>query len=232
MSEDERPKETVILVHGTWAAPLEGKHQWYQQIAGLAAEQTFVTKLDDALARHGSTARCWKHCDDQHQPFHWSGENNWLARTAAAVRLSEEIDRLGAAGWKCHLIAHSHGGNIVMEALSSGVCKLRVTQAAGALANIVALGTPYFDVASTIRRVRRFRRIALSIPAVILYLIFLIWGSSLVIEMLKLGIASAHSPSDSLFLKSWFLFIRLRLCFVIMTQRRGHSIAVSPFPSR
>ena len=98
MAEAEQPKETVILVHGTWAAPVDGKHPWYQTLEGPGAEDTFVAKLDAALERNGSSARCWAHCDEASKPFHWSGENNWLARTAAAVRLSEEIRR-----WFCRV---------------------------------------------------------------------------------------------------------------------------------
>ena len=76
------------------------------------AEQSFGTKLDDALARYGSSARCWKHCDEKTLPFHWSGENNWLARSAGAARLAQNLRELINGAWKCHIVAHSHGMNL------------------------------------------------------------------------------------------------------------------------
>jgi hypothetical protein len=57
-------KETIILVHGTWAAPQPGKTQWYQPAEG-SASAGFAAKLDAALCDRGSPARCWAHGNDQ-----------------------------------------------------------------------------------------------------------------------------------------------------------------------
>jgi hypothetical protein len=49
-----RRRETVILVHGTFAAPKqEGEAQWYEP------GSDFVRMLDEELASRGSTAKCW-----------------------------------------------------------------------------------------------------------------------------------------------------------------------------
>ena len=50
-------KETVIIVHGTWAAPELGARRWYQPVYGAPSVGGFVGKLDDALGERGSPAR-------------------------------------------------------------------------------------------------------------------------------------------------------------------------------
>jgi hypothetical protein len=59
---DASTKETVIIVHGTWAAPELGASRWYQPVYGTPSVGGFVGKLDDALGERGSPARCWAHC--------------------------------------------------------------------------------------------------------------------------------------------------------------------------
>src|SRR5262245_45074544 len=108
-------KETVILVHGTWASPRKDRSQWYQR-SSAADQSSFAAKLDRALAERGSTARCWAHCDDA-QLFSWSGDNTWIGRARASTDLAACVNKLQDDGWRCHIVAHSHGGNIVAEAL-------------------------------------------------------------------------------------------------------------------
>jgi hypothetical protein len=80
---EEAAKETVIVVHGTYAAPKPGVSQWYQPAEGKSATE-FITKLNDDLQKRGSAARCWAHCSHGDQGFHWSGANSWIDRTRAA----------------------------------------------------------------------------------------------------------------------------------------------------
>lgn len=71
---EEAEKETVIIVHGTYAAPKLGVRRWYQPAEGVPATEGFITKLNDALQKRGSAARCWAHCGQGDQGFHWSGD--------------------------------------------------------------------------------------------------------------------------------------------------------------
>ena len=179
-------KETVIIVHGTWAAPQPGKGLWYQPVTGVvAAQPLFTAKLDAALQERRSPARCWAHCSQGDQIFQWSGANSWIARTRAASALGNYVAKLQKEGWRCHIVAHSHGGNIVVEALP------QIMTAAGAnglLGKIVTLGTPFIDTMSPIlKRVKRRARtlgifswipfvvlppfLAISISVMILYLV-------------------------------------------------------------
>jgi alpha-beta hydrolase superfamily lysophospholipase len=147
---EEAAKETVIIVHGTFAAPELGASRWYQPT------EPFIAKLNDALQKRGSAARCWAHCSQGDQGFHWSGENSWVARTQAAAKLRSYVLNLRNEGWCCHIVAHSHGGNVVLEALPQITTALPFTASLG---KIVTLGTPFMDAMSPIReRIRRTQR--------------------------------------------------------------------------
>jgi len=181
---EEPAKETVIIVHGTWAAPEPAAKRWYQQIDGGKLAAGFVAKLDAALQKRGSPARCWAHCPAGNPIFQWSGENNWIARTRAASALGDYIARLRKDGWRYHIIAHSHGGNVVVEALPQIVAASGPNEAPG---TIVTLGTPFIDTMSPIfKRVRRTRTvlnvlswIAFAIVASVLAIIYYAVAKSL-----------------------------------------------------
>jgi hypothetical protein len=49
---EEAAKETVIIVHGTYAAPKPGVSRWYQPAEGVPATE-FITKLNHALQKRG-----------------------------------------------------------------------------------------------------------------------------------------------------------------------------------
>src|SRR5580693_395756 len=132
---DMPTKETVIIVHGTWAAPNDGKTQWYERPDGEHAAENFTTSLDEALEQRGSPARCWAHCAKGEKAFNWTGDNSWIQRTSAAAALRNYVASLHNDGWRCHIVAHSHGGNVVVQALSE-------IDAATTLGKIVTLGTP------------------------------------------------------------------------------------------
>jgi hypothetical protein len=137
-------KETVIIVHGTWAAPDPPKRRWYQPIDDWSGDEPFTAKLDAALHKRGSPARCWAHCNVGNPIFSWSGENSWIARTHAAATLADYVTKLRKEGWRCHVVAHSHGGNLVVEALP----QMAVPKSGGLPGQIVTLGTPFMNTMS------------------------------------------------------------------------------------
>ena len=162
-------KETVIIVHGTWSAPEcatlkpEGaaplqppQRKWYEPVDGRPGGEPFPAKLDAALRERGCSARCWAHCAKDNQSFQWSGRNSWIDRTRAASALGGYVAKLQAEGWRCHIVAHSHGGNVVVEALPHIMTSLDSKKPQGEL---VTLGTPFMDTMSPILEMtrRRFR---------------------------------------------------------------------------
>jgi len=150
---EEAAKETVIIVHGTYAAPKPGVSRWYQA-EGVPAT-AFITKLNDAMRERGSAARCWAHCSQGDHGFHWSGENSWIDRTRAASELGNYVLNLRKEGWLCHIVAHSHGGNVVLEALPQITTAL---PSSASLGKIVTLGTPFMDTMSPISQIIRRNR--------------------------------------------------------------------------
>ena len=157
MQMEESAKETVVIVHGTWAAPELEKTQWYQRPDDVSATDGFVCKLDTALEARGSPARCWAHCAKEFPIFQWSGENSWVVRTHAAGALADYLAKLREEGWRCHIVAHSHGGNVVVEALPQIIAAPGSDKSYG---KIVTLGSPFMDTMSPIsKRIERTRRI-------------------------------------------------------------------------
>lgn len=142
-------KETIVLVHGTFSSPREGVRQWWQGGPG----SDFASKLDGALEKRGIEVRCWSHCTEP--SFHWSGDNDWVERAAASAALSRHISDLARAGWRCHLIGHSHGGNVIVESVNA----LHGKPVGQAIASVVTLGTPFLGVHVNVERYRRQLRL-------------------------------------------------------------------------
>jgi hypothetical protein len=137
-------KETVIVVHGTFAGKgADGAPRWY------APGEAFCRDLDKGLESRGSAARCWQHLPPGADHFHWDGANDWLSRFKAAARLREELRRLHQQGWTVHLVGHSHGGNLIIEAITTRVGRVEPSFSG----RVTLLGTPIFrDAAAFSKR--------------------------------------------------------------------------------
>jgi hypothetical protein len=199
--------ETIIIVHGTWAAPVNGVTQWWQpattkgELAG-----SFVEKLNTALEQRGASARCWAHCDRQEQAFEWSGDNNWLRRTEAAVKLVDYLGHLRTLGYRYHLIGHSHGGNVIAEALSNAA------EHGAHLGTVITIATPFIETQSQIlqRRGRNQRLILLGsdLAMLALFIVFIV-GIASVLQ----GIASISNEMREIVL---FVSVVLIALFVLL----------------
>jgi hypothetical protein len=119
--------DALVIVHGTFA----------KDAAWTQAGTPLVTRLTDELKL--PVIR-----------FGWSGINSHTARIAAGGDLAEFISDLRSAGHKsiC-IVAHSHGGNVVLYALRSQLVQETVR-------GILFLGTPFLWILS--RPVERFSR--------------------------------------------------------------------------
>ena len=120
---DQHP--LVITVHGTFASsPNDEGEQWWQR--GSA----FTTALAARLADKGIPQVAV-------QPFHWSGLNSDQSRLRAAAGLASTIATAKRNGRPVAVLAHSHGGNVLME----GLVQRRTRRP---LAAVLTLGTPFF----------------------------------------------------------------------------------------
>jgi len=166
-------KETIIIVHGTWAEPegpapkqksclvnpsLEPSRHGLETTRWYQIDGEFSAKINAALRERGSLARCWAHCAQGFPMFFWSGENDWTERAKAAAKFHEHFLDLQKNGWRCHVIAHSHGGNVVVDALLNDPANLSDPPE-----KIVTLGTPFLDTMSPILKQTERRNKAISL---------------------------------------------------------------------
>lgn len=138
---DQHP--LVVTVHGTFAADLnDDGEQWWQR--GSA----FMTALANRLADKGFPKIAV-------QPFHWPGLNSDQARLRAAAALAGALAAAKRNGRPVAVLAHSHGGNVLMEALVQR--RTRRPHAA-----VLTLGTPFF-----IRRLKPLPAVIASFKALL-----------------------------------------------------------------
>jgi alpha-beta hydrolase superfamily lysophospholipase len=113
------PERVVVLIHGTWAR----KAKWTERDSPL------VSRL---IAEFGSEKLAIL-------AFDWSGRNTTLGRWGASVGLRSDLAELRERFPKTpiSLIAHSHGGNVALQAAST---------VRGMDISIVCMSTPFLQV--------------------------------------------------------------------------------------
>lgn len=141
----------TVLVHGTFAE----RERWWRP--GDGAMTTFADRLEKALERRGVAGSVWRPALGAGfacETFAWSGRNRHEDRVAGGRRLAEQLnalaETLGATPndpLVANLLGHSHGGNVVLEALLRLAPSVRVGQ-------VVLLGTPLLSYRPTLRIVR------------------------------------------------------------------------------
>jgi pimeloyl-ACP methyl ester carboxylesterase len=126
---DELPRETVLLIHGTFA---NEEASWW--LPG----RDFSRKLDSSLLKLKSPARCWAHIGGGTDVFAWTGDNLESERRIGGDTLAKEITNLETTTdiHRYHIVAHSHGGNVVLHALRS------LPENPKKLGAVIFLGTP------------------------------------------------------------------------------------------
>src|SRR5687768_8846247 len=75
----------VLVIHGTFNAPQEGEHKWYQQDEN---RRNFCRRLNDALHEGPLGSAVWRQCGGRPLTFHWSGGNKDRDRDVAASDLT------------------------------------------------------------------------------------------------------------------------------------------------
>jgi len=123
--DSSREGPIVITVHGTFAADLtdEGSRWWQRG-------SQFTSALVEALAERGFP-------DVSVRPFRWSGLNSDYERLQAARELAKTIATASDGHRPVAVLAHSHGGNVLMEALVQRAVR-------NPLSAVLTLGTPFF----------------------------------------------------------------------------------------
>jgi hypothetical protein len=115
----EAPRFVIYLVHGTWSATA----RWISHRSNFS--ERLSTRLEGSLLL---------------DRVRWSGKNSLTAREQATHKLRLELqERLAQFPNSIHvIIAHSHGGNIALQAISEGNLHSSV--------GLVCLSTPFLNV--------------------------------------------------------------------------------------
>ena len=146
----------VTLVHGTWGRGFFGQKE---DADWATAESALCESLS---AKFGD--------DIEIRRFRWSGGNTHTARIKASLKLREvlakQIDQ--CPEHKHFLVAHSHGGNVVLSAITDDL-KDKVE-------GIVCLATPFISAKKRDLGSGSMFSIACSIVALLGYLAFTIIG--------------------------------------------------------
>lgn len=169
------PRVLTIIVHGTLAAA----QRWWRP--GADQGPTFADRLEDALARRGLAGTVWRPAlaaGWRPDAFGWSGRNRHEDRVMGgrtlAIQLNalaETLDATDDAPLVVNLVAHSHGGNVVLEALPRLAPIVRPGR-------VVLLGTPLLTFRPTLRIVRA--AVALLLAFMVVSLVVFVLGSAVI----------------------------------------------------
>jgi hypothetical protein len=134
------PEFVVTLVHGTQLSrgllgPIVGLFKWPGGMYREFLEGPAWIQSDSRLAQHLIQALGWR---VRIEPFTWKAYNSVNARAIAMGQLRERLGRLrnDYPSAEQVVIAHSHGGNVVLSALSDPVEAQRIL-------GVATLATPF-----------------------------------------------------------------------------------------
>jgi hypothetical protein len=165
----------TLVIHGTFA----GQAAWWR--LGNDGQESFADRLERELSRRGLADTVWKRALAEgfdYASFAWSGRNRHGDRVAGAHRLGANLNALAQSvkatpsdPLLVNVVAHSHGGNVVLEALRHLQSNVRVDR-------MVLLGTPLITVRPAFRAARfLFSAFLLSLVAIGLLIIVAELGS-------------------------------------------------------
>jgi len=137
----------TLVIHGTFA---RDETWWRLDPAGAS----FASKLDAALGKRGLKQTVWTPAlaaGFDYAAFSWTGKNRHSDRRkggrALVAALSQLAAKVGATSEKpleVNLVAHSHGGNVVLDALRRLPHTVRARR-------VVLLGTPLISARPILR---------------------------------------------------------------------------------
>lgn len=156
-------------MHGTLLDP-ERAEPWWRP-AGPGEAPGFPESLESALAERGVTGTVWRPvlaAGASVEDFEWSGRNTHRDRVAAGRSLVSRLESVARASGatpeaplEVDVVAHSHGGNVVLEAV-----RRTGRDVAFRWRQLVFLGTPLLSFRPAARAVRL--ALALAVIAAVL----------------------------------------------------------------
>ena len=182
----------TLVIHGTFA----GQESWWR--LGDRRGPSFSDRLEDALARRGVAGTVWRPALDSgmdYEDFRWAGGNRNRDRRDGAHKLGRSLaslaERMKASKDRplvVNFVAHSHGGNVVLESLR------RIPENV-VVGNVVLLGTPLISVRPRFQLLR-----AVISAAFFLFLAAMVFALVLAASI-RLSTGSWNRPGDDSMLK-------------------------------
>jgi len=130
----------ITLVHGTWARGFFPRWLHPMRLLGLSKPTPLWFESESPFRKTLETSLKEKSLDCEIRSLCWSGANSIFARDEAAQKLARVLkDDLKSSNAAPIVIAHSHGGNVALRAMTHlGADASRV--------RIVSLATPFLGV--------------------------------------------------------------------------------------
>lgn len=180
-----RLRDNVVFVHGTFAGRLSDRGSAWWQLESKFSQ--FVRKELQGLAVPSEEA------------FHWTGENSDVFRVFDSAPLLERLRRENEKG-PFHVVAHSHGGMVLWQALMLAVERQIPL---GNLRSWITVGTPFIFYEARIGRVARHHLMPMLIGLIFpCLLVFHRYKSWLVAWLFALGTLAIFSIRVLYFVKS------------------------------
>jgi hypothetical protein len=181
VADTRRATSVTLVIHGTFAK----EESWWR--LGTDGPPTFADRLEEALERRGCKGTVWRPALDRgiaYEAFDWEGGNRDRDRVEGARKLRASLttlaEKVGAsedAPLTVNLVAHSHGGNVVLDALRKPLDNVRIGR-------VVLLGTPLV----TSRPAMRMFRLVASVTMLGLVSTFVLFGLFVLLRLLFPGL--------------------------------------------
>lgn len=178
----------TVIVHGTFART----ESWWR--LGSGGVRTFADQLESALAQRGCSGTVWAPALNVGMPyeaFDWHGGNSHRDRVAGARKLRASLADLAAklgaseeSPLTVNFVAHSHGGNVVLEALK------RLPKAIN-VGRVVLLGTPLLTGRPALRPFRLFCSVVILALASLFLLV-------IPVQLIALGVTGQFLESEGI----------------------------------
>jgi hypothetical protein len=138
----------ILLVHGTWARGFFRQAPYHPDMPRWFEKgSTFSTTLQRLIEGMGLKPVL-------EEPLLWTGANALLHRAEAAQRVAQKLKKLPPV--PCLVVAHSHGGNIVLRALEE------LDDSVTARIRVITLATPFVELFLPHPGARNFERLQLA----------------------------------------------------------------------
>jgi hypothetical protein len=166
------------------------------------------------------------------QSFVWSGKNSAYEREVAARALAKELKALRARYDNIHLIGHSHGGNVIEDALEriawNGARRPSFSKHKNPskIRSVTTLGTPFLDRReSVLRKVLIILTLLLVIGISLLAVLFAILATAL--SGINVG-GQASTPNPTKLYEAYAVAVLIPLAFllplVLLFIRNWHTL--------